>query len=191
MAARLVRQRITDTTADKLKRTLMVLWLFRIPMAVSLASTRCAISIFFIRTLYTRVFPWLRYVAYMCIIGAIAVGFITIVTLLLHCRPMKYNYTMPFENLKYCYRLEPFVIVMASLGVALDALTWLLPYHVVWRLQLRLAHRIAITVIFAFGLMFKHRTTNPETTADHAAVRSSLAPFASTRCQNCNIREPM
>ncbi|KAF2848887.1 hypothetical protein T440DRAFT_149775 [Plenodomus tracheiphilus IPT5] len=62
MAARLVRQRITDTTMGELKRTLIVLWLFRIPMAVSLTLTRSAISIFFIRTLYTRVFPWLRYV---------------------------------------------------------------------------------------------------------------------------------
>ncbi|KAF2848888.1 hypothetical protein T440DRAFT_400458 [Plenodomus tracheiphilus IPT5] len=42
---------------------------------------------------------------------------------------------------------------MASLGVALDAVTWLLPHYVVWRLRLRLAHRIAITAIFAFGLI--------------------------------------
>jgi hypothetical protein len=37
-----------------------VLWLFRIPMAMSLALTRCAIAIFFIRTLYTHAFLALR-----------------------------------------------------------------------------------------------------------------------------------
>jgi len=77
MAARLVRQRITDATVGQLKRTLIVryprirvarvltarqvLWLFRLPMAIGQALTRCAIAIFFIQTLYTKVFPWLRH----------------------------------------------------------------------------------------------------------------------------------
>ncbi|KAH9875226.1 hypothetical protein J1614_004717 [Plenodomus biglobosus] len=43
---------------------------------------------------------------------------------------------MPFENPKYCYRLEPLVIVMASLGVAIDALTWLLPTIVIGALRI-------------------------------------------------------
>ncbi|CAG5155426.1 uncharacterized protein ALTATR162_LOCUS3656 [Alternaria atra] len=33
-----------------LKQTLIILWLFRLPMAISIALTRCAILIFFIRT---------------------------------------------------------------------------------------------------------------------------------------------
>jgi hypothetical protein len=36
----------------------------------------------------------------------------------------------------------------------MDAVTWLLPHFVVWDLQLRIAHKIAITVIFAFGLLY-------------------------------------
>jgi len=73
--------------------------------------------------------------------------------MLLHCRPVKYNYTMPFENPNYCYPLGPFIVVMASVGLAMDALTWLLSHYVVWRLQLPLVHRLAITAIFAFGLI--------------------------------------
>ncbi|KAF2036408.1 hypothetical protein EK21DRAFT_96328 [Setomelanomma holmii] len=71
-------------------------------MAICLVLTRCAITIFFIRTLYTQAYPWLRRIA---------------------------------------------------LGVALDGLTWLLPHCVVWRLQLRRAHKLAITTIFAFGVL--------------------------------------
>lgn len=37
-----------------------MLWLYRIPMCLSMLATRCAISIFFIRTLYTKIFPRLR-----------------------------------------------------------------------------------------------------------------------------------
>lgn len=42
---------------------------------------------------------------------------------------------------------------MAALGVALDLLTWTIPHCVVWRLRLRLAHKIAITAIFALGIL--------------------------------------
>ena len=66
---------------------------------------------------------------------------------------MKHNWTLPFKNAKYCFNLEPFVIAIAATGVVLDAVTWMLPHYVVWRLQLRLAHKIAITAIFAFGLL--------------------------------------
>lgn len=37
-----------------------MLWLFQIPMALSLTLTRCAITVFFMRTLFTHAFPWLR-----------------------------------------------------------------------------------------------------------------------------------
>jgi hypothetical protein len=40
---------------------MQILWLFRIPMAISMTLTRCAISIFFIRTLYTKIYPRLRH----------------------------------------------------------------------------------------------------------------------------------
>lgn len=144
-------------------------------MAFSLALTRCAIAIFFIRTLYTRAYPWLRRIgihrqnildlfctslltpllslAYGCLVFSGTLGLVTVLAILLHCRPIKYNFMLPFENNRYCYSLEPLVITMAAAGVALDAVIWLLPHCVVWRLQLRRAHKLAITVIFAFSVL--------------------------------------
>lgn len=45
------------------------------------------------------------------------------------------------------------MITNAAVGVGLDIVTWLTPHYVVWSLQLRLAHKLAITVIFAFGIL--------------------------------------
>ncbi|KAH7399061.1 hypothetical protein DE146DRAFT_783032, partial [Phaeosphaeria sp. MPI-PUGE-AT-0046c] len=42
---------------------------------------------------------------------------------------------------------------IAAIGLALDALLWSLPHHVVWRLHHRLSHKIAITAIFSLGLL--------------------------------------
>jgi hypothetical protein len=79
-----------------------------------------------------------------------------IVGILLHCRPVKYNWTIPFMDSRHCFNLEPFAIAIAACGLALDVHTWTLPHCVVWRLQLRLAHKVAITAIFAFSLLSKN-----------------------------------
>ncbi|KAF1852102.1 uncharacterized protein K460DRAFT_271426 [Cucurbitaria berberidis CBS 394.84] len=73
--------------------------------------------------------------------------------MLLHCQPLKYNYTIPLENPRYCFTLRSFRITVASVGIALDGLIWILPHCVVWRLQLRLTSKLAITAIFALGLL--------------------------------------
>ncbi|KAF2629538.1 hypothetical protein BU25DRAFT_429826 [Macroventuria anomochaeta] len=42
---------------------------------------------------------------------------------------------------------------MAVVGVGLDLITWITPHYVVWGLRLRRAHKLAITAIFAFGIL--------------------------------------
>ncbi|KAH5129808.1 hypothetical protein HBH70_199540 [Parastagonospora nodorum] len=153
MVAGHVHEPIQTANKSGLQLTLMVLWLFRIPMALSLTLTRCAITVFFIRTLFTHGFPCLRHIAYGCIFFAIGTGLATILGILLHCHPIKYNWTLPLKQSGHCFNLEPFVVNMAALGVALDLLTWTIPHCVVWRLQLRLAHKMAITAIFALGIL--------------------------------------
>jgi hypothetical protein len=96
--------------------------------------------------------------AYFCIIAAIALGLASITGVALHCRPIKYNYTIPFEDPKHCFLLKSFVVGIAVVGVALDALIWALPHYVVWHLKLRLSHKLAISVIFAFGLLCDWKT---------------------------------
>jgi hypothetical protein len=97
--------------------------------------------------------------AHFCIIIAIALGAATIITMALHCLPIKYNYSIPFENPRHCFRLRPFVVTIAILGVVLDAITWYLPHHVVWNLRLRLSHKLAVSLIFAFGLLYEAPTS--------------------------------
>lgn len=45
------------------------------------------------------------------------------------------------------------MITIAAVGVGLDTIIWLAPHYVVWTLQLRLAYKLAITAIFAFGIL--------------------------------------
>ncbi|KAF1829471.1 hypothetical protein BDW02DRAFT_509894 [Decorospora gaudefroyi] len=73
--------------------------------------------------------------------------------MLLNCRPIRYSYSIPIHNPQYCFPLKPFTVSLAALGITLDCLTWCLPHYVVWRLQLRLSHKIAVSFIFALGFL--------------------------------------
>ncbi|ORX96022.1 hypothetical protein BCR34DRAFT_549469 [Clohesyomyces aquaticus] len=42
---------------------------------------------------------------------------------------------------------------MSLWGIAIDGVTWTLPHFVVWSLQLRRLHRLAISFIFALGIL--------------------------------------
>jgi hypothetical protein len=117
------------------------------------AKTHWYIWIWHFLTPRGRMLLLIHLAAHFCIIIAIALGATSVIAMALHCRPIKYNYTIPFENPRYCFRLRPFVVTIAIVGVILDAVTWYLPHQVVWNLRLRLSHKMAVSLIFAFGLL--------------------------------------
>lgn len=97
--------------------------------------------------------------ARLCMFAAVILALLQILGTLLRCRPLKHNFTLPVGDLRYCYNLKPLVIAAVASRVALDGCIWIMPHFVVWRLQLRRAHKIAITVIFGLGLMYIFRPT--------------------------------
>lgn len=79
---------------------------------------------------------------------------IAIIITLSHCRPMEHNWRQPLENPQHCFPFKPYQIYISASGLVLDAIIWLLPHPVVWKLQLRRVHKIAITSMFALGLLY-------------------------------------
>ncbi|PSN69061.1 hypothetical protein BS50DRAFT_632876 [Corynespora cassiicola Philippines] len=145
--------RMLSATPGEVERTLVLLWLLQFPYAAAMAAVQVSISLFCLRTFFTRMMPKLRGAAYGCIAFNV-LWFAAFITLsLLHCRPLKYNWSMPFENSAFCFPIKPFTISMAALGIMLDLVIWTLPHFVVWKLNLRLVHKLAITAIFALGLL--------------------------------------
>jgi hypothetical protein len=91
--------------------------------------------------------------AYLCIFVALALCLVVVLTTVLHCQPTRYNYAIPFDDRRYCFKLRPSVVGVAALGIVFDGFVWCQPHYVVWRLQLCLPDKIAISAIFAFGLL--------------------------------------
>ncbi|KAF2659399.1 hypothetical protein K491DRAFT_194432 [Lophiostoma macrostomum CBS 122681] len=142
-------------TADlrDVEHTLIVLWALQFPHAIALTATRCSIAILFLRVFFTPLYPKLRYIAYIGIASAVAWLVLMVCINLTHCIPIAYNWRLPLESSPQCFTYKPYSIFQAGCGLVLDGGIWLLAHFVVWDLQLRNAHKIAITVIFAFGLL--------------------------------------
>ena len=91
--------------------------------------------------------------AWMCIAGSLCCLLVRVVVVLLRCRPVHYNWKNSIDYRHHCYPLEPTVLAVAIFGLIIDGVTWSMPHFVVWKLKLRLAHKLAITSIFALGIL--------------------------------------
>ncbi|KAF2689526.1 hypothetical protein K458DRAFT_384164 [Lentithecium fluviatile CBS 122367] len=144
---------MSTLTQDDLEVTFMILWVLQFPHAIGLTLVRWAIVVFFMRTFFTHMFPRLRRAAFSCLVLSIAWALTVGIINLIHCRPIRHSWLLPIESPRYCFSLKPYTIFQATFGLVLDGVIWSLPHFVVWKLQLRRAHQIAITVIFALGLL--------------------------------------
>lgn len=100
----------------------------------------------------------LGHLAYVCIGAASIWFFIHLCIFLESCNPIYYNWRQPTVTLGirpagHCLNLKSYKIAMAAAGLVLDGVIFSLPHFVVWRLQLRKAHKIAMSSVFALGVL--------------------------------------
>ena len=92
--------------------------------------------------------------AHLCIALSIASVIATFIVQFLHCRRFNLNWHFQLWKHADCFDIKPYLITLGAVGIGIDVVTWSTPHLVVWGLQLRRAHKIAITVIFAIGVTF-------------------------------------
>lgn len=92
--------------------------------------------------------------AHLCIALSTASVIATLIVQFLHCRRFSLNWEFPLWKHADCFDIKSYLITLVAVSIGVDVITWTTPHHVVWGLQLRRAHKIAITVIFAIGLTF-------------------------------------
>lgn len=103
-------------------------------------------GLFFGAVLIPRLAYWSLFFSVAWLVTLVIISFV-------HCRPLRHNWESPLENRLFCFPLKPYILFHVSFGCLLDGVIWSLPHVVVWQLRLRRAHKIAITIIFALGLL--------------------------------------
>ena len=81
------------------------------------------------------------------------------------CHPIERNWNRAVPG--HCGDGNTALFASAIVGTILDILTVVLPLPIVWRLQMAVQKKVAITATFALGL--RYVTSNPrlESAADH------------------------
>ena len=92
--------------------------------------------------------------AHLCIVLSTASVVATFIVQFLHCRRFSLNWEFPLWKHADCFDIKPCLITLVAVSIGVDVVTWTTPHLVVWGLQLRRAHKIAITAIFAIGVTF-------------------------------------
>jgi hypothetical protein len=92
--------------------------------------------------------------AHLCIALSTASVVATFIVQFLHCRRFSLNWEFPHWKHADCFDIKPCLITLVAVSIGVDVVTWTTPHLVVWGLQLRRAHKIAITAIFAIGVTF-------------------------------------
>jgi hypothetical protein len=139
--------------------------------------------------------------AWVCIYTSLLCLFVECIVVLLRCRPIHHNWQEHLEKPEHCYPLKPTILALAALGLGIDGVIWIMPHRFVWKLQLRLAHKIAITSIFTLGLLCDDIDSSrmPEILADsslqqhrrrHITYRSPRGSLLGQRyhipCRSCD-----
>lgn len=90
--------------------------------------------------------------AHICIALSTASVIATFIVQFLHCRRFSLNWEFSLWKHADCIDIKPCLITLVAVSIGIDVVTWTTPHHVVWGLQLRRAHKLAITAIFAIGV---------------------------------------
>ena len=71
---------------------------------------------------------------------------------ILSCKPVQYNKDLTKRN-AHCISASGFVLTNTIPDIATDIAILLLPLPVIWKLQLRVRKKIAVTAIFSVGIL--------------------------------------
>ena len=87
------------------------------------------------------------------IIGIITAWWVTTVLVsILSCKPVGYNKDLTKRN-AHCISASGFVLRNSIPDIATDVAILLLPLPVIWKSQLRVEKKMAVTAIFSLGIL--------------------------------------
>ncbi|KAL8749554.1 MAG: hypothetical protein Q9184_006764 [Pyrenodesmia sp. 2 TL-2023] len=105
--------------------------------------------------LYRRLFdiPAFRKRSLIVGIACLLWGVIAIFTTIFQCRPFTAAFDPASLVTYHCINIESYYIGMVAANLGLDIIMLLLPLHMVWKLQLPVRQRVALSGIFSIGLL--------------------------------------
>ncbi|KAL8809828.1 MAG: hypothetical protein Q9200_003074 [Gallowayella weberi] len=138
-----------SSTAELIRRQMFISWMTL--YGASITTAKIAILLLYIRVFTTEL---RRFTLAVTVIGTfiVATGITTIVGSVLQCMPIAYNWdkTTPGR----CINEVNFARYMAIANIITGFAMLILPLPMVWRLNINVPQKIALTATFLHGIMF-------------------------------------
>ncbi|KAL1970675.1 hypothetical protein VTN77DRAFT_4319 [Rasamsonia byssochlamydoides] len=138
---------ITQLTMPQLTIALKTFFASEFFWSISIASFRLSILCLYIQIFPTPIIGYFAY-ASMTIVGLFFIG--SIITILTICRPIAFTWDKTLHGV--CGDEATAELVAASFNMVLDVVIVLLPFPVVWKLQMAKQKKAAVLATFALGL---------------------------------------
>ena len=103
--------------------------------------------------LYVTIFPNRRFRIVCCLMGILSLAYFLMVFLetFLFCHPVAYNWDKTIDG--YCKDPLLAYLLAAISNLLIDVVIVCLPLPLLWRLQMQLSKKIAITGMFSLGIV--------------------------------------
>lgn len=123
-------------------------WIDTIFVALSITFTKLSVIL-----LYHRIFTSTKFrmVAYMMLVLVSVWGIAFTLGYLLQCIPLRQTYEMTAGETRRCFNTVTFNTVACASTIVLDVAILTMPWPIIWRLQMSLPRKIAVTAIFLLG----------------------------------------
>ncbi len=90
--------------------------------------------------------------AYGVMFLSIAWGFFVIIAGAALCTPFEFNWNKLLQHGK-CGKQDDIYVAIAAWAIVCDFFLFLLPIPMVWKLQMPKVHKIALSAVFALGIL--------------------------------------
>jgi len=117
--------------------------------ATSLLFTKASILLFYMRIFDVSV-TWVRAVSRLATVAITLWCLSVILCGFLLCRPFAFNWDQTIPGGRCGNQILSYILT-GSFNIVTDVIVLCLPMPMVWRLQMPLPNKIAVTVIFAIG----------------------------------------
>ena len=128
---------------------LQILLALEVLYAVGLGLIKCSLCLMLIRIFFIKPF---RIAGYMVMSFCIAWAVMTILVAFLLCRPLNYNWNL-LPTAGHCGNQRAAYAAVGIVGIFTDVAILILPQPMVWKLQMPVFNKIALTILLCLGTL--------------------------------------
>ncbi|OJK01626.1 hypothetical protein ASPACDRAFT_116530 [Aspergillus aculeatus ATCC 16872] len=140
---------VTELTETEMENVLKLFIAAPILWGVATTAIKLSILAFYYIVFRNRQL-WIA--VYCTAAATICLFIITFVEPLVQCRPFRYTWDK-YHTTGTCVNMQPLLIAIAALNLAIDLTIFCLPLPTLWRLQMNLRKKLELSVIFLLGLI--------------------------------------